>query len=653
MGPPSICPFKPMDRLARSAGSSGISTSSDPELQVFRDSLKIFLLNKYSKLNVTDHVTVNFSEARVAGGSYGEIFVGSLKTEGKGEVRVAVKRLHLYTGSQVEAAKSAAKEIHTWSKLFHLNIVRLFGFYLDGNMFPSIVSEWMENGSVLHYVRHHPECDVIHLILGIAEGLAYLHKNDVVHADIKSDNVLVNSFGDAVICDFGISRMINSSRETLAGNTTLPGGVVGSIRWLSYELLTQSETYKKHTKESDVWAFGMTVYELLTKERPYAHIGIDTQVIISVMKEVLPLPPTSADAWTKKKQEVWKLCESCWKLDPGLRISMTDVVKIMKSIRSRYPEPLVLLRDTLATLSRLNLTKDISIDFSVPKFGGDALNDLFVGKYVIPGRNEVKVAIWRMRPDLRGRSVKVRSPSIISTLRLSHRTGVQLLAKDIYIRSKLAHQNIILLLGFILDESGFPSTVSKWTDNGSVLQFVKDHPEGDVLHLILGIAKGLEYLHENDVVHADIKSDNILVTPAGDAVIRGFEISRAMNATQAFLGGNTTHPNGPAGTVRWMAYELINEAEKYSKHTKESDVWAFGMTVYELLAKERPYADISISAQIIRTVMQQRLPSCPSSFYVWPVKLQEVWGLCEACWTFDPQLRISMSSAVMGLEILR
>ncbi|KAI5115173.1 hypothetical protein M0805_009706 [Coniferiporia weirii] len=549
-------------------------------LQDYKDCLQRTLY-KLSSLNITDCVTVNLSGPRVDRGGFGDVFIGSFKIGGRGEVKVAVKRLRLGMGDQSWTTKLVAKEINTWSKLLHPNIVMLYGYYLDESGTLAIVSEWMDNGPVLQYVKCHPECDVVHLAVGIAAGLTYLHEKDVVHADIKSGNVLVNSSGDAAICDFGISRTMNASEPTLAGNTSPRGGVMGSIRWLSYELLCHSEIYTKHTKESDVWAFGMTLYELLAKEHPYAHIRIDAQVAISIFRKELPRPPTPVNTWPERLQNVWELCKSCWTLDPRSRISMSVALKTLKGLNTKLPEPPELLGDSLNRLDHLNLKERVSVNFSLPRVGGDTFNDLY------------------------------------------------------------------------LDRTGFPATVSEWMDNRSVLEYTKDHPDCDVLHLIIGIAKGIEYLHQNNVVHGDIKSDNILVNSLGDAVVHGFEISRAMDATQASLGGNTTNPNGPAGTARWIAYELLAESETYTKHSKESDVWAFGMTVYELLAKERPYADIFIPAQIVHNVMHKKLPPLPISFNSLPLELQETWGLCKACWIFNPQRRISMANSVKWLDILR
>lgn len=105
------------------------------------------------------------------------------------------------------------------------------------------------------------------------EGVAYLHEENIIHSDIKpvryepsdirllfmhafQDNIVVTSGGDARICDFGGSRIISASKSFVLPTT----GLRGTSRYLSYELVVPSELNKGHTKESDAWALGMTIY---------------------------------------------------------------------------------------------------------------------------------------------------------------------------------------------------------------------------------------------------------------------------------------------------------------------------------------------------------------------------------------------------------
>lgn len=98
-------------------------------------------------------------------------------------------------------------------------------------------------------------------IIGIAEGLKYLHDEGVIHSDIKADNILISNDGAPRICDFGISRMLAVS-QTLNSSTT--GHTRGSVRWMAIELLNIDDQTPAHTIETDIWAFGMTVHVWLS-----------------------------------------------------------------------------------------------------------------------------------------------------------------------------------------------------------------------------------------------------------------------------------------------------------------------------------------------------------------------------------------------------
>lgn len=116
-------------------------------------------------------------------------------------------------------------------------------------------------------------------ILGVARGLEYLHSQELVHSDIKpvgtifrpfigrscnglvQDNILISRTGEPQICDFGISRMLSPSQQyQTIWQTVSTAGFRGTIRYLSIEFVSDPKLLGVHTKESDVWAFGMTAY---------------------------------------------------------------------------------------------------------------------------------------------------------------------------------------------------------------------------------------------------------------------------------------------------------------------------------------------------------------------------------------------------------
>ncbi|EJC99208.1 kinase-like protein [Fomitiporia mediterranea MF3/22] len=290
-------------------------------------------LARLTDLDLTGRVQYD-STAMRANGGYCDVFVGvvaiqrhgysSGTTGTAGKVKVAVKRMRVHVQKEREYDKVLAKELYVWSKLGHPNILPLRGFALEG-AYPLVISDWMENGTLREYLRDHAECDVEPLIVKIASGVNYLHRQDVVHSDLKADNVLISNHGEPLICDFGMARMLSASL-TLAATSS--GGIKGSLRWMAYELLDFSND-SHHTKETDVWAFGMTVYEILTRELPYAHLKNDGLVMRAITERKLPSRPGAYSNWSPFLQSAWTICEECWISPPRNRIAMEGATDIL------------------------------------------------------------------------------------------------------------------------------------------------------------------------------------------------------------------------------------------------------------------------------------------------------------------------------------
>ncbi|KAL5521252.1 hypothetical protein ACEPAG_9175 [Sanghuangporus baumii] len=190
---------------------------------------------------------------------------------------------------------------------------------------------WMENGTVLEYLRSNPDTDVLQLIIDIAEGLDCLHKCNVVHSDIKPDNVLISDSGEPLLCDFGVARMLLAS-ETFHFSSSLTGGLRGTIRYLSKELLVASDQgITSYSMESDVWAFGMTSIAILERKPPYSRIKMDVQVILAISKGELPLKSSTFSSWPLQNRIIWLICERCWTappLRPPLRYILYELSRL-------------------------------------------------------------------------------------------------------------------------------------------------------------------------------------------------------------------------------------------------------------------------------------------------------------------------------------
>ncbi|THH11312.1 hypothetical protein EW145_g736 [Phellinidium pouzarii] len=180
----------------------------------------------------------------------------------------------------------------------------------------------MDNGTSIDYLNTHPECcDLPQMVLGIAEGINYLHSKGIVHSDIKPDNILISQSGDPLLCDFGISNKLSPSQSFSIGSSTT-GGIRGTIRYMAKELLKpveKGQTENTHSKESDIWAFGMSILELITRKRPFSHINRDIQVLMTIIEGQIPALPANFESLNNFEQNLWHICKLCWVEDPADR----------------------------------------------------------------------------------------------------------------------------------------------------------------------------------------------------------------------------------------------------------------------------------------------------------------------------------------------
>ena len=102
----------------------------------------------------------------------------------------------------------------------------------------------------------------------VAAGLAYIHKHNIIHQDIKPGNVLINADGQMMITDFGISTGLRKTMRRSA-NKTDDSARDGTIAYMSYECLKENPI---NVIARDIWAFGATLYEFATGEVPIGEI---------------------------------------------------------------------------------------------------------------------------------------------------------------------------------------------------------------------------------------------------------------------------------------------------------------------------------------------------------------------------------------------
>ena len=177
-----------------------------------------------------------------------------------------------------------SREVEIVSKLEHRNIVPVYD-YGQHNGQPYIVMRYMSGGSVDDMLADGP-LDVeksLNIIQQIAPALDYAHSKDILHRDLKPSNILLDDDGGAYLTDFGIARILGQQ----PGSTITTQGVVGTPSYMSPE---QAQGHELDGR-SDVYALGVTLFEMTTGRRPFIS---DTPYSIAVMQVTTP-PPSPRD----------------------------------------------------------------------------------------------------------------------------------------------------------------------------------------------------------------------------------------------------------------------------------------------------------------------------------------------------------------------
>lgn len=133
---------------------------------------------------------------------------------------------------------------------------------------PYLIMPYCSKGSLSKKVGKMTEAEIWELIHDVASGLAYLHKRDIIHQDIKPANILIDEGGNYVITDFGIST---KARTTLRKSTINAGNLSGgTIEYMGPERFGENP---KPVKASDIWSLGAMIFELMTGDVPFIEHG--------------------------------------------------------------------------------------------------------------------------------------------------------------------------------------------------------------------------------------------------------------------------------------------------------------------------------------------------------------------------------------------
>uniref|UniRef100_A0A8C5FI92 receptor protein-tyrosine kinase n=1 Tax=Gadus morhua TaxID=8049 RepID=A0A8C5FI92_GADMO len=270
-----------------------------------------------------DVSTVKIEEV-IGAGEFGEVYKGRLKLPGKREIYVAIKTLK--AGYVEKQRRDFLAEASIMGQFDHPNIIRLEGVVTKSRPV-MIVTEFMENGALDSFLRQNDgQFTVIQLVgmmRGISAGMKYLSEMNYVHRDLAARNILVNSNLVCKVSDFGLSRYLQDDTSDPSYTSSLGGKI--PVRWTAPEAIA----YRKFTSASDVWSYGVVMWEVMSfGERPYWDMS--NQDVINAIEQDYRLPPPM-----DCPSALHQLMLDCWQKDRNARPRFTDIVSTLdKMIRN-------------------------------------------------------------------------------------------------------------------------------------------------------------------------------------------------------------------------------------------------------------------------------------------------------------------------------
>ncbi|CAI0396094.1 unnamed protein product [Linum tenue] len=237
---------------------------------------------------------------RIASGSCGDLFRGVYIGQ---DVAIKILRAEHLSASQEE---EFSQEVSILREVQHINVVRFVGASTRSPHL-CIVTEYMPGGSLYDYLHENHKTlklpQLLKFAIDVSKGMEYLHQNNIIHRDLKTANLLMDTDNVVKVADFGVARFQNQ------------GGVMtaetGTYRWMAPEVIN----HQPYDQKADVFSFAIVLWELVTAKVPYESMT-PLQAALGGLRPELPqnIHPKLLD-----------IMQRCWEKDPDKRPSFSEI----------------------------------------------------------------------------------------------------------------------------------------------------------------------------------------------------------------------------------------------------------------------------------------------------------------------------------------
>ena len=249
---------------------------------------------------------------------------------------VAIKKLNI--SSLIKSQQEFEKEVKKLGKVRHPNLVSLQGYYWTPSL-QLLINEYVPSGSLFRLLHDDPTCSILswhqrfNIIVGMAKGLAHLHQMNIIHYNLKSSNVLLDSSGEPKVGDFGLARLL-----PMLDRYILSSKIQSALGYVAPEFACQTV---KITEKCDVYGFGILVLEIVTGRKPVEYMEDDVIVLCDMVRGALEEGKAEdcidqrlhGNFVAEEVIPVIKLGLICASQVPSNRPDMAEVVNILELIQ--------------------------------------------------------------------------------------------------------------------------------------------------------------------------------------------------------------------------------------------------------------------------------------------------------------------------------
>ncbi|KAM9439435.1 tyrosine-protein kinase receptor UFO [Clarias gariepinus] len=269
-------------------------------------------------------------------GEFGSVMEGLL-TQEDSVLKVAVKTMKIAICTRTEM-EDFLREAACMKEFDHQNVMRLLGVCLqtvesEGFPSPVVILPYMKHGDLHSYLLYSrlgdspvylPSQMLVKFMTDIARGMEYLSSKNFIHRDLAARNCMLNENMNVCVADFGLSKKIYNGDYYRQGRISkMP------VKWIAIESLAD----RVYTTKSDVWSFGVTMWEIATRgQTPYP--GVENSEIYDYLRQGnrLKQPPDCLDS-------IYSLMFSCWLLSPKDRPSFEVLCCQLEKALEELPDP--------------------------------------------------------------------------------------------------------------------------------------------------------------------------------------------------------------------------------------------------------------------------------------------------------------------------